>query len=93
MKKYLGYMKSGLHRYAWEPSSFAPREIFPKLFHGGSSAGSPPMDVEEGRKDLPQGGGYIRYVPTTLELEQVGAVPRVRISVAKKHQQHTSLVR
>ena len=57
MKKYLGYMKSGLHRYAWEPSSFAPREIFPKLSHGGSSAGSPPMDVVEGRKARLQGGG------------------------------------
>ena len=76
MKQHLGDMKSGLHRYAREPSSFAPREIFPKLSHGGISAGLPPMDVEEGRKDLPQGGGYIRYVPATLELDlSRGRVP------------------
>ena len=76
MKKHLGDMKSGLHRYAREPSSFAPREIFPKLSHGGSSAGLPPMDVEEGRKGLPQGGRYIRYVPATLELDlSRGRVP------------------
>ena len=35
-----------------------------------------PMDVEEGRKDLPQGGGYIRYVPAALELDlSRGRVP------------------